>query len=238
MSSYPWVFALSVLLGMIWLVFQNPAPRLEQADIDLLPGATWALACGLVLARLGFAAAYPRYYLEHPLETLWIWQGGLSGSGGLIGALVGVWFYSRVSCSKFLRLFDQLAIPGLIVALGCWIGSWLDGVAYGQPVQSTLPVLSTADMFGTRIARWPAALLGLIPLLGGFMILLRPVSRRQTDGRQGMLGFTGIALSILLASLVRADPMPLLLAVRVDTLTGLMLSIAGVLALLISFRKR
>ncbi|MFN2274117.1 MAG: prolipoprotein diacylglyceryl transferase family protein [Anaerolineales bacterium] len=238
MSAFPWVFTLGILLGMIWLVLQYSASSSGSDDADLLPAAVCALGGGLVLARMGFAAAYSGYYLEHPWELLWIWQGGLSGSGGLIGAVVGLWFYARFSPLQLPHLVDRLALPGLIVSLSCWIGSWLDGVAYGQPIHSTVPLFTTADMFGTRISRWPAVLLGLIPILGAFILLQRTPPRRRAAGRNGMIGITAIALSILLASLVRADPVPVWLAMRMDTITGLILTIAGGSAYLLSFRTR
>jgi len=222
---------------MLWLMLQTPRQPSGEPAPDVLPAAVWALAVGLLLARMGYAAAYLTYYLEHPVEVLWLWQGGLSGAGGLLGAVLGAWLYARISTSDAPKVFDQLAVPGLIVAVSCWIGCWLDGCAYGLPLQASFPLFRTADMFGARIARWPAALLGLVPLLAGLAILYRVVARRQRRGRRAAISFSAIAFSILLASLLRADPMPVLLDIRLDTLSGLVLSIAGASALLISFRK-
>lgn len=234
--AYPWIFALGVLLGMLWLILFQTDRQAGSTAPDPLPAAVWTLAGGLLLARLGFAAAYGGYYLRHPLEVLWLWQGGLSGAGGLLGGLLGLAVYSRLSASSWARNADRLAIPALLAAMSCWIGCWLDGCAYGLPLGSSIPLFTTADMFATRVARWPAALIGLLPLLAGFALLFDQ-GRRRPAGRKAALAFTAIALGILLASLVRADPMPLLLGARLDTLAGLALSIAGALALLISFRK-
>jgi prolipoprotein diacylglyceryltransferase len=236
--TYPWVFTAGVLLGMLWLILQNPdrqAP--SQASHDLLPAAALALAIGLALARLSFAATFSRYYLEHPFELLWLWQGGLSGSGGLIGGLLGIWLYTRISKEPLLITVDQFALPALIVGMSCWTGCWLDGCAYGQPLQASLALFTTADMFGTRIARWPAALLGLLPLLAAFALLNHTVSSRLPNGRRAAMSFTALALGILLASLVRADPVPVITNLRLDTLAGLVLTIVGASALLISFHR-
>lgn len=236
--AYPWVFTAGVLLGMLWLILQNSdrqAP--SQASHDLLPAAALALAIGLVLARLSFAATFGRYYLDHPFEVLWLWQGGLSGSGGLIGGLLGIWLYTRISKEPLLKTADQFALPALIVGVSCWIGCWLDGCAYGQPLQSSFAIFTTADMFGTRISRWPATLLGLLPLLAALALLNHTTSSRLPNGRRAATSFTALALGILLASLVRADPMPVITNLRLDTLTGLVLTIVGASALLISFRR-
>ena len=234
---YPWVFTLGVLLSLLWLILFQTDRQAGSAVPDPLPAAVWALASGLLQARLGFAAVYSTYYLRHPLELFWLWQGGLSGAGGLLGGLLGLAVYSRLSATSWVRNADTLSQPALILAMSCWIGCWLDGCAYGLPLDSSLPLVTTADMFATRIARWPTALIGLLPPLAIFVLLFKQGSRQPT-GWNAALAFTAIALGILLASLVRADPMPLLLNARLDTLAGLALSIAGALALLISFSKR
>ena len=60
------------------------------------------LALGLVVgARLGYIIFYqfPDYghYLQHPLEIIAVWQGGMSFHGGLIGAvLAGILFLRSI----------------------------------------------------------------------------------------------------------------------------------------------
>jgi prolipoprotein diacylglyceryltransferase len=234
---YPWIFTAGVLLGISWLMLQDVSRDSTEAAQDLLPAAAWALGIGLLLARLSFAGAYAAYYREHPFEILWFWQGGLNGAGGAIGAVLGAGAYALISGLPLRSILDRLAMPGLIVALGCWIGCWLDGCAYGIPVQASLPLFNTNDMFGTRSPRWPAALVGLIPLLGGLPVLSFTTPSRMPAGRRAAISFTAVALSILLASLVRGDPVPVIFQMRTDMLAGLALSIAGASALLLSFHK-
>ena len=47
---------------------------------------------GVILGgRLGYVLFYkPGYYLSHPLESLAIWQGGMSFHGGFLGVLVAM----------------------------------------------------------------------------------------------------------------------------------------------------
>ncbi|MEJ2011254.1 MAG: prolipoprotein diacylglyceryl transferase [Anaerolineales bacterium] len=234
---YPWIFSAGVLLSIAWLMLQDASRESTETVQDLLPAAAWSLGLGLLLARLCFVGAYAAYYFEHPVEILWLWQGGLNGAGGAVGAVLGAGIYALVSDLPLRAILDRLAIPGLIVAIGCWMGCWLDGCAYGIPVRASLPLFNTYDMFATRSSRWPAALIGLIPLLGGLALLNFTTACRMPSGRLAAISFTAVALSILRASLARADPVPIVFHMRADTLAGLALSIAGASAFLISFQK-
>ena len=58
----------------------------------------WATIGGFIGARLGHVFLYDWvYYRAHLIESLYIWEGGLSSYGGFIGALavLGVWFWKH-----------------------------------------------------------------------------------------------------------------------------------------------
>lgn len=77
------------------------------------------------------------YYKEHPLEALYIWQGGLAIYGAVIGGAIGVLIYTRMRHLQPLQWLD-FAAPG--VALGQAIGRWgnfINRELYGPP--TTLP---------------------------------------------------------------------------------------------------
>ena len=72
----------------------SPVAALKPKDIEdgLFYGVLGVVAGG----RLGYVLFYkPEYYLQHPLEALAIWQGGMSFHGGLIGVLVACAVYAR-----------------------------------------------------------------------------------------------------------------------------------------------
>jgi phosphatidylglycerol:prolipoprotein diacylglycerol transferase len=52
----------------------------------------------IVGGRLGQVLFYePAYYLEHPLQILAVWRGGMSFHGGFLGVLIAMWLYARKS---------------------------------------------------------------------------------------------------------------------------------------------
>lgn len=77
------------------------------------------------------------YYKEHPLEALYIWQGGLAVYGAVIGGAIGVLIYTRMRRLKPLQWLD-FAAPGMAIgqAIGRW-GNFINRELYGPP--TTLP---------------------------------------------------------------------------------------------------
>ncbi len=71
----------------------------------------WA-TLGIVLGgRLGYVLFYrPDYYVEHPLEALKVWQGGMSFHGGMLGTIVSLALFARLRRVSVLALGDVLAL--------------------------------------------------------------------------------------------------------------------------------
>ena len=68
--------------------------------------------------RLGFVIFYnPEYYLQNPLEVLFIWQGGMSFHGGLIGVATASFLFFRKNSVPLRSGADLLAL-GTPIGLG------------------------------------------------------------------------------------------------------------------------
>ena len=61
---------------------------------------------GLLGARLYYVAFNWPYYSQQPLEIFKIWHGGLAIHGGLLGGLLGGWWYVARHRLPFLQLAD------------------------------------------------------------------------------------------------------------------------------------
>ncbi|MGI9311313.1 MAG: prolipoprotein diacylglyceryl transferase [bacterium] len=87
-------------------------------DADEIFDLVFYIALGAVLGgRLGYALFYnPLFYFANPLQTLAIWDGGMSFHGGLLGAAAAAAWYARRTRRRVLEVGDFLAplcIPGL-----------------------------------------------------------------------------------------------------------------------------
>ena len=129
-------YGLMYLLGfMSGLVLGRYRAARDMSDfspndvMDLL----FYIAMGVIAGgRLGYVLFYQSgYYLEHPLEIIAIWQGGMSFHGGLIGVAVATLIYAARTGKGFLPACDflvPLIPPGLFFGrLGNFINQELWG---------------------------------------------------------------------------------------------------------------
>lgn len=96
--------------------------------------------CGIIGARLYFAALKWPAFAGNPLEILAIWNGGLSIHGGLIGAIIGGIIFCRLHKLPVLAVCDLLAcVTPLGQAIGRW-GNFFNSEAFGRPVDESFPL--------------------------------------------------------------------------------------------------
>lgn len=109
---------------------------LRQLDDLLFYGVLGVIVGG----RLGQVLFYePAYYLEHPLQVLAVWRGGMSFHGGFLGVLIAMWLYARKSKRRWLELTDFIApLVPLGLAAGR-IGNFINGELWGRVADPALP---------------------------------------------------------------------------------------------------
>ena len=78
------------------------------------------------------------YYLQNPLEIIAIWHGGMAFHGGLIGAVVGTWFFLRHHRVPFYRLADEtsLWVPAAIAMTR--VANFINGELPGRITDSPI----------------------------------------------------------------------------------------------------
>ena len=101
----------------------------EQVD-DFV---TWA-TLGIVLGgRIGYVLFYrPGHYIDHPLEALYLWQGGMSFHGGAAGVILALYFFTRSQRLDFLSFSDRVTS---VVPIGLFFGriaNFINGELWGR----------------------------------------------------------------------------------------------------------
>ena len=87
-------YALAYIAGILlawrycrWLASRPPERLSARAIDDFVFWATIGIVIG---GRLGYVLFYkPGYYLENPVEIVFLWRGGMSFHGGLLGVFIG-----------------------------------------------------------------------------------------------------------------------------------------------------
>ena len=150
---------------------------------------------GLILCILGARLYYVlfnlSYYGSNPLEILMIWHGGLAIHGGLLVAIIFLYFFCK---KKNLNLFLVLDIVVVSIIIGQAIGRWgnfFNGEAYGRVVTLEflknlhLPQFIIKGMYIDGSYREPTFLYESICSVIGFVVLL--IIRNLKKARTGML---------------------------------------------------
>ena len=89
--------------------------RARQPDsgwkVEEISDLVFYCALGVILGgRLGYALFYNfAYYVEHPLQVFYVWTGGMSFHGGLVGVLIAMLVFARKTDRVFLQVGDFVA---------------------------------------------------------------------------------------------------------------------------------
>jgi len=133
---YGLLFALGFVFG--YLILQKMFKK-EGVPIKVLDDlSTYMIIFTIIGARLGHCLFYqPSYYLEHPLEILMIWEGGLASHGAAVGILIGLYFFARSHHKKYLWVLDRIAIVVALAGFFIRMGNLLNSEIFGDA--TTLP---------------------------------------------------------------------------------------------------
>lgn len=126
----------------------------EVNDMVFLYGLFFGAMCG---GRIGYMLFYGTDQLiNDPFSLFYIWQGGLSFHGGLLGVIVSLIIFCKKKNIEFLRLTDGVALS-MPIGLGLVrIGNFLNGELFGKATNAEWGFIFPTDPFG--IIRHPSQL--------------------------------------------------------------------------------
>ena len=131
-------YALAYLAGFVggwiyagWLVDRDRDRRPNREDIDnILP---WMVLGVILGGRLGYVLFYNLpYYLENPEQIPFIWEGGMSFHGGLLGVAAVIIGFCRYYKIPVLAMGDTVSA---VVPVGIFFGrlaNFVNGELFGR----------------------------------------------------------------------------------------------------------
>lgn len=146
-------FALAWWLGR-WRIRHGLSNLTQRQLEDLI----FYCVLGIVLGgRLGYALFYKfDQYMADPITLLYVWQGGMSFHGGLLGVLVVLFLFSRKQGKTFLEIGDTVApLVPLGLAAGR-MGNFINGELWGRATNLSWGMVFPQS--GTAFARHPSQL--------------------------------------------------------------------------------
>ena len=130
-------YGLMYLLGFasVWFLvnwrIKMGKTRLNQKDLEDL---IFYAVLGVVLGgRLGYVLFYkPAYYFSHPQEIFFLWQGGMSFHGGLLGVIAVILLLAWLRKYRWMEVSDFVApLCPLALAAGR-LGNFINGELWGR----------------------------------------------------------------------------------------------------------
>jgi len=182
---YSLAYVAGILLGW-WIIMgehaKRPLANLSKKAIDDM--VVYAVIGIILGGRIGYCLFYkPEFYLQHPLQILRVWEGGMSFHGGFTGFVLAFYFFCRKYKIQFLALMDLMACVAPIgIGLGR-LANFINGELWGRVTDSPLGMVFP---HGGLLPRHPSQLYefmleGLL-LFIIMMILLKKTNLRNRVG--------------------------------------------------------
>ena len=135
---YSLAYLAGIFIGywyLLKLLKQPGAPMARRHADDLV----FYSALGVILGgRIGYVLFYNLgHYLQHPIEIVKLWDGGMSFHGGMVGTSLGIIYFARKEKLSWLRIHDYVAC---CVPMGLFFGrlaNFVNQELWGAP--TTVP---------------------------------------------------------------------------------------------------
>src|SRR3989338_3682599 len=113
-NLYGLLFLAAILI--ILLILRRYMQRHNHNPELAIGGTLYAMAGVIIGARLVYSLYYSfPSFVQNPLSIFYIWQGGMSFHGGMLGLLLAGYWFCRKHKLQFLVLADTLVIPAAIL---------------------------------------------------------------------------------------------------------------------------
>ncbi len=129
---YSLAYIAGILFALFWLKKSNQKERyMSEAAYD--NWITWAVLSVMIGGRLGYVFFYNfSYFRHHLIEILYIWQGGMSFHGGLLGSILGMFIFAKKYHINFLQLTDNLSIAAPVGLFFGRLANFMNMELYGR----------------------------------------------------------------------------------------------------------
>jgi prolipoprotein diacylglyceryl transferase len=193
---YGLLFAVGFLFGYNYVekMFKHENENLKWLESIFI----YLIVATIVGARLGHVLFYGwDYYSQHPIEMLYVWQGGLASHGGVIGIIIAMIIWSlNVSKRNLLWILDRIVVPSVFVGALIRLGNLMNSEIYGIP--TTLPWGFIFERNHEIVAKHPTQIYESLSYLFTFAVLHYMYWKTKAKDYHGIL--TGVFLLFVFAA--------------------------------------
>jgi phosphatidylglycerol:prolipoprotein diacylglycerol transferase len=202
---YALAYITGILLGWQYALhlIKRPPYIMERAQLDDF--IVWATVGIILGGRLGYVLFYkPGHYLTHPLEILFIWQGGMSFHGGMLGVIGAIILFARQRSVSMFALGDLVSAVTPIGLFFGRIANFINGELFGRvtdvPWAMVFPHGGPEPRHPSQL--YQASLEGIV-LFAVLALLAHRVKLRRRPGFIGGAFLFGYGIARILGELFR-----------------------------------
>lgn len=194
---YSLSYVAGIVLGCLYADRLNKTPPTQKNLKVFDDFMTWVILGIILGGRMGYVLFYNfSYYIENPLESLHIWQGGMSFHGGFIGVVIATLLFCRKNKVQVWPLLDLAACAAPIGLFFGRVANFINGELYGRvtdvPWAMVFPNGGPEPRHPSQL--YEAFLEGLL-LFTVFLLLAKYTKIRQKPGVLSGLFLCGYGLS-------------------------------------------
>ena len=131
---YSLAYIAGILIG--WVYCKKKLIK-DQKILDLFDDfITYAISGIIVGGRIGYVLFYNfEYFFNNPIEILFVWNGGMSFHGGLIGVIIASNLFSKLNKVNTFIFLDLVSLSAPIGIFFGRIANFINSELYGTPTE-------------------------------------------------------------------------------------------------------
>ena len=131
---YSLAYIAGILIG--WVYCKKKLIK-DQKILDLFDDfITYAILGIIVGGRIGYVLFYNfEYFFNNPIEILFVWNGGMSFHGGLIGVIIASNLFSKLNKVNTFVFLDLVSLSAPIGIFFGRIANFINSELYGTPTE-------------------------------------------------------------------------------------------------------
>lgn len=178
---YGLIIGIGLLLA-VWYCCKR-SQQFGLTEDHVLDGLILVLPIAVICARSYYCIFAWHEFADDPISVLYIWNGGIAIYGGVLGAVFGMWIFSKWKKVKLTAVLDLIMIGFLIgQSIGRW-GNFMNREAFGAQTDSFLRMGLTNMYTGEITYFHPTFLYESLWNAVGFVILHFASKKRKYDGQ-------------------------------------------------------
>lgn len=130
---YALAYIVGLLVGWRYCLYLAGLPPRLVTRLQLDDFLLWATLGVILGGRVGYVLFYqPLHFIEQPLDIIYVWEGGMSFHGGLVGVILAMILFAR---SRGLPFFAVADIVACATPIGLFLGrlaNFINGELYGR----------------------------------------------------------------------------------------------------------